>query len=407
MQNDKLSVRYIIVSSALSVVITLYILWLLTIYVPEKIANILHIPTTTETLSATESHTQAAIPDIVERAAPAVVSVVISANVPVVERYFENYDPFKDFFGGGFGFQIPQQRQIGTEKREIGGGTGFFVSKDGYIITNRHVVDTEKADYSVVTNEGKTYDVEVIAKDPSLDIAVLKVKKADQEFPFLSFGDSSALRLGSSVIAIGNALAEFPNTISVGVISGLSRHITAGDRGGKTENLDGLIQTDAAINQGNSGGPLLDMQGTVIGVNVAVAGNSENIGFALPVDMVKNVYASVEQFGEIIRPYIGVRYVDINEALKKANNLSVDYGILVIRGENRTDLAVIPGSPADKAGIEENDIILEMDGKKLNGKENFAQIIRDHNVGDTVTLKLLHDGKEREIEVTLEKMPNG
>lgn len=348
--------------------------------------------------------TTRSVPDVVEETIPSVVSVVISADVPVIERYMEEYNPWGGFFGG-FGFQIPRERQIGTEKKTIGGGTGFFVSKEGHIITNKHVVDQAGVEFSVVTNEGRTYPVTVVAKDPTLDIAILKVEDATTTFPALTFGDSETIRLGEEVIAIGNALAEFPNSVSVGVVSGLARNIVARDSMGVPEALDGVIQTDAAINPGNSGGPLLNAHGEVIGVNVAVANGSENIGFSLPVNTVKEVFEGVMEFGEIVRPFIGVRFMEITEAVAKENQLPVDYGILVVRGENRAELAVIPGSPADKAGIEENDIILEIDGVKIDEKVNFAQKIRTYQVGDTITLKVLHDGDEKEVEVKLEKAP--
>lgn len=342
------------------------------------------------------------IPDVVETAIPAVASIVISADVPVIERYYEDFwSPFGGFFGGN-GFQIPRQRQIGTERQEIGGGTGFFVSADGYLITNRHVVDQEGVEYSVVTNDGETYDVTVVAKDPTLDVAILKVD-ADVDFAFLNFADVESLRLGEPVIAIGNALAEFPNSVSVGVVSGLSRDIVASDGFRFQESLEGVIQTDAAINRGNSGGPLLNMQGRVIGMNVAVAGDGENIGFALPSNVVRSVYESVAEHGEIVRPFLGVRYLQITKDIKERNNLDHEYGVLIVRGENRGDLAVVPGSPADKAGLEENDIILEIDGKKLDGSKSLAALLRTYKVGDSIELTVIHDGDERKVTVTLDR----
>ncbi|MCA9365885.1 trypsin-like peptidase domain-containing protein [Candidatus Kaiserbacteria bacterium] len=323
--------------------------------------------------------------------------------MPVIEQYYDDFwSPFSDFFGNGFGFQIPRQRQIGTERREIGGGTGFFVSADGYLITNKHVVDQEGVSYTVVANDGKSYDVVVVAKDPTLDVAILKVD-ADTDFPFLTFAPITELRLGEPVIAIGNALAEFPNSVSVGVVSGLSRDIEAGDGFRFRESLEGVIQTDAAINRGNSGGPLLNLKGEVIGVNVAMAGNGENIGFALPSNVVSSVYESVAKHGEIIRPFLGVRYMQITKEIADKNNLDIDYGVLIVRGEERTDLAVIPGSPADKAGLEENDIILEVDGTKLDGTKSLSALLRTFNVGDKIKLKLMHDGEEKDVIVELEK----
>jgi serine protease Do len=340
--------------------------------------------------------------DVVAKSDPAVVSIVITKDMPVYEQYTQNYNPFGDLFGG---FNIPSQKQTGTEKQTIGGGSGFFVSADGYIATNNHVVDDSAADYTVVTSDGKEYAAKVLAKDSTLDVAVLKIDGTN--FPYLSFADSDKLQLGQSAIAIGNALAEFQNSISLGIVSGLSRSITAGDQSsGKTEQLEGVIQTDAAINPGNSGGPLLDIRGYVIGVNVAVEYDAQSIGFALPSNTVKSVVDSVIKNGEIVRPYLGVRYIPVTSSLKDKNNLSVDYGVLVSRGATAEDLAVIPNSPASKAGIVEGDIILEIDGTKIDASRSLASIVRQKQVGDTVTLKVLHNGEEKEVKVTLEKLPS-
>ncbi len=335
----------------------------------------------------------------VEKATPAVVSIIITKDVPILKQYYEeSTDPFNDFFG-----QIPQYKQEGTEKKEVGGGSGFIVSQDGYLITNKHVVEDEEAEYTVFTNDGKEYKAEVLAKDSLNDIAVLKIDA--ENLPYLTFGDSEKLRVGQSVIAIGNPLLEFSNSVSVGVISGLSRSIIAGDSiFGNSEQLEGVIQTDAAINPGNSGGPLLNLKGEVIGVNVAIA-SGENLGFSLPSNMVSKVFKSVKETGKIVRAYLGIRYIPVTAQLKEANNLEVDYGILVIKGQNTEELAVIPGSPADKAGLEENDIILEIDGKKIDNETSFAHIIAEKEVGDKITLKVLHDGDEKEVTVTLEETP--
>jgi len=362
-----------------------------------------------ETVKRDVASEESRVIDVVEKASPAVVSIVITKDVPVIEQYYQEFDPFgddffNDFFGNNsFRFRIPQQKQNGTEKREVGGGSGFFISADGYIVTNKHVVNDDKAEYTVLTNDGKKYDAEILAKDGTLDVAILKVKGGG--FPYLSFGDSDKLKPGQTVIAIGNALAEFRNSISVGVVSGLSRSVVAGDMFGRSEQLEGVIQTDAAINPGNSGGPLLDIAGRVVGVNVAVSRGAENIGFALTSNTVKSIADSVKQHGEIVRPYLGVRYTQITGNLKKKNNLTVDYGVLVSRGETPEDLAVIPGSPADKAGIVENDIILEVNGVKLEQGKSLASIIRQKDIGQIVKLKILHKGSEKEIEVRLEKAP--
>jgi len=330
------------------------------------------------------------------------VSIIISKEVPKYEAYIDpnqQQNPFGDLFPDFF-FNVPQYRQNGTEKKEIGGGSGFFVSSDGLIVTNKHVVDQKDVEYTVFTNDGKKHIAKVTARDPILDIALIKIEGSN--FPYLSLGNSDSLQVGQSVIAIGNALAEYRNTVSVGVISGLARSVTAGDSSGNTELLDHVIQTDAAINPGNSGGPLLDLSGRVIGVNVAIAQGSQNIGFALPINSVKSAIESVKNTGKIVRPYLGIRYVSINSEMKEKNNLSVDYGVLVKAGATASELAVIPGSPADKAGIVENYIILEINGTKLDDKATLASLIRQKNIGDVITLKILHKGVEKTVQVTLE-----
>jgi serine protease Do len=349
----------------------------------------------------------------VEKANPAVVSIVVTKDVPIIERYYEDvpgapFDPFGDFFGGDdffspFNFRVPQYRQKGTEKREVGGGSGFIVSDDGLVVTNRHVVEQDGVEYTVFMNDGEKFDAQVLAKDTVHDLAVIKID--GQDLPYLEFGDANELKVGQTVIAIGNALAEFRNTVSVGVVSGLSRSITAGDGIGQAEQIDEVIQTDAAINPGNSGGPLLNTAGQVVGVNVAMALGSENIGFALPANAASNIVDSVKETGRIVRPYVGVRYTMVTPVLVQKNNLPVDYGALITRGETAEDLAVMPGSPADKAGLSEGDIILEVDGVKLEGKTTLASIIRQHKVGDTLGLKLLSRGEEKTLNVTLKEIP--
>jgi serine protease Do len=339
----------------------------------------------------------------VKKTNPAVISIIISQNVPKYETYIDpnqSQNPFGDLFPG-FSFNVPQYRQNGTQKQDVGGGSGFLVSSDGLIVTNKHVVDQTNAEYTVFTNDGKKHTAKIVAKDPVLDIALIKIEGSG--FPYLSLGNSDSLQVGQSVIAIGNALAEFRNTVSVGVVSGLARSITAGDNlSGSTETLDHVIQTDAAINPGNSGGPLLDLSGNVVGVNVAIAQGSQNIGFALPINSVKSAIESVKNTGKIVRPYLGIRYVAIDAAMQQANKLSVDYGVLVKAGQNQNELAVIPGSPADKAGIVENDIILQVDGTKLDDTNSLASLIREKNIGGVITLKILHKGAEKTVQVTLE-----
>ncbi len=353
-----------------------------------------------ETVMVTENDL---VVEMIEKVNPAVVSVVVTKDVPIYEQYYEQFNPW-GMFGGGF--SIPRTRESGTEEREVGGGSGFIVSEEGLVVTNRHVVSDNEARYSILTNDGKTFAVEVLARDQLLDIAILKINDLpnDTKLTHLSFGDSEGLKLGQSVVAIGNALAEFRNSVSVGVVSGLSRSIIATDELGRSENLDQVIQTDAAINPGNSGGPLLNINGEVVGVNVATSRDADNIGFALPAHVVKGVVESVKENGKIVRPFLGVRYTMITPQLQEKNNISVDYGALVARGESKDELAVMPGSPADLAGIVENDIILSIDGEKLQEKD-LATILRSKKVGDVIKVMVLHKGEEVEKEIKLEEMP--
>ncbi|MDP3997458.1 MAG: trypsin-like peptidase domain-containing protein [Candidatus Andersenbacteria bacterium] len=367
------------------------------------LGNSTAVPAAESTGSAASSGQPDSVVNVVKETSPAVVSVVITKDVPVLEQYYPS-QPFNNFFGNPFfNFNVPQLRQNGTQKQEVGGGSGFLVSADGMIITNKHVVDQTDAQYSVLTNDGKTYDATVIARDPSNDIAVLKIDA--NNMPFLQFDDSDQLQVGQTLIAIGNALGEFRNTVSVGVLSGVSRSITAGDGQGQAEHLSNVIQTDAAINPGNSGGPLLNLSGKVVGVNVAIAQSGQNIGFALPSNLVKGIAETVAKTGRIIRPFLGIRYVQITPALKDQNKLSVDYGVLIARGSDSSQLAVVPGSPADKAGLQENDIILEVGGQKLDENTSLSSMVSSKNVGDTLTLKVLHQGQEKTVTVTLAEVP--
>lgn len=337
---------------------------------------------------------------IVEKASPAVVSIVASKDVPKVR----NTGPF-----GGFPFFFVdpyQQEESGpqgsdTERQRVGSGTGFFVTEDGLIVTNKHVVSDESADYTVLLDGGKEYPAVVLARDPINDLAVIKVEGSG--FPTLELGDSDALKAGQTVIAIGNSLGEFANSVSKGIISGLRRDLVAGTGFGDEEQLTDIIQTDAAINPGNSGGPLLDVSGKIIGVNVAVARGAENVGFALPSNQLRRIVEDVKATGKISSAYMGVRYTLLDEQAQKDNALPFAYGALVLRGTRPTEFAVIPGSPADKAGIVENDIILEIDGQRIDAEHPLGNVLAKYRPGETVTVKLWHKGETKDIRVILEE----
>ena len=339
----------------------------------------------------------------VKKASPAVVSIIISKDMPVYEQQmvnpFGNNDFFSQFFGNSPQFQVPQYQQKGTEKKKVGAGSGFIVSADGYIVTNRHVVADETAEYTAVLADGRTFPVKVLARDPSNDVAVLKVEATG--LPTLAYGDSDALQVGQRAIAIGYALGEFGNTVSSGIVSGLQRSLKGVSDGQSSENLFGVIQTDAAINPGNSGGTLLNLKGQVIGVDVAIVQGSQNIGFALPINDVRRAVETVRKGGKLVRPFLGIRFVMIDKDIKKANQLSVDNGALIVRGDKQTDLAVLPGSPADKAGLMENDIVLEVSGQKLTEDFPLDQALSKYAPGDKITLKVLHRGEEKTVAVTL------
>ncbi len=331
--------------------------------------------------------------EVVKNVSPAVVSIIASKDLPIIEQCYTS--PFGDneALNQAFPeFVIPQLCKRGTEKKQISAGSGFIVRGDGMIVTNKHVVQDREAEYTVVMNDEKKFSAKVLVRDPLEDVALLKIDAKD--LPHLSMGDSNTLRTGQRVIAIGNALGEFQNTVSLGVISGLSRTLVASG-----ETLRSVIQTDAAINPGNSGGPLIDLEGNVIGVNTAIAAGAQSVGFALPINVIKKDIASVEKTGKIVYPFLGVRYAMINEDLKKARNLAVAEGALV--GGGQDGAAVTAGSPAAFAGIREGDIIIEFAGERVTKSNALGDIINRHKVGDTVSVKLLRDGKEMTLQLAL------
>lgn len=336
---------------------------------------------------------------LVEKNSTGVVSIVISKDVSKIRDLGNGFFPGFPFFTP---FDVPKndsQNSGATEKQKIGSGSGFFVSADGLIITNKHVVADEQADYTVIANGGNEYRAKVLARDPNNDIAILKIEGSN--FPTLTLGDSDQLKVGQTVVAIGNALGEFSDSVTSGIVSGLKRSVSAGSGLGMEERLTDIIQTDAAINPGNSGGPLFNLSGAVIGINVAMAQGAENVGFALPINSVKRVIEQVSTTGKISVPYIGVRYIILNDALQKENDLPYNYGALVLRGRNMTDFAVIPGSPADVAGLGENDIILEINGAKIDENRPLSNVVSQYSAGDQITLTVWHKGKETAVKVTL------
>ena len=334
------------------------------------------------------------IVEIARKVCPGVITIIISKDLPKVEGFYSF--PF-----GGQEFIFPKIENGKKEKTKIGGGSGFIVSPDGYVMTCSHVVGDPEADYTVILDPKHKYPAKILAKDPLVDVAILKLN--DKKLSYLELGDSDKINLGETVVAIGNPLGEFEDTLSAGIVSGLSRKITAyGGLPLKATSLRGLIQTDAAINPGNSGGPLVNMEGKVIGINTAMVMGAQNIGFAIPINYAKRIFEEVQKYGKIVRPFLGVRYVILNQEISKANKLPMDYGALVVR-ENLGEPAVLKGSAADKAGLKEYDIILEMDGKKITEENPLADLLAQHKIGDEINFKTLREGKEINLKVKLEE----
>lgn len=285
-------------------------------------------------------------------------------------------------------------------RESISAGSGFIITSNGLIATNKHVVSDETAKYYVYTSDGKKYDAKVLARDPYKDFAVLKIDA--KSLQVAEFGDSDKLQIGQWVIAIGNALGEYENTVTIGVVSGKNRQVSPTDPStGQTESLEGMIQTDASIFPGNSGGPLLNLKGQVVGINTA-KGADQGLGFAIPINALKSAIDSVEKNGKIIRPMLGIRYIPVTSEVKQNYNLTVDNGVLIYAGEGQQ--AVVPGSPAAKAGLKLGDVITAVDGEQVAEDNSLANLIQKYQVGDKVELTVIRDKKEMKVSVRLAEL---
>lgn len=316
--------------------------------------------------------------EVVDRVVPAVVSIVIKKDRKVLdpeERQAFLFDPTGVDANGYV---------------EVGGGTGFFMSADGYVVTNRHVVNDADAYYFVVTNDGAELPARVVAKDTLFDLAVLDLE--GDGYPTVPLGNSDEIRIGQTVIAIGNTLSEYQNTVTKGVISGIHRQVWAGDGFGGDEVIDNAIQTDAAINPGNSGGPLINLLGEVVGINTAVSFEGASIGFAIPVNDAKKIIDDVREYGRIVRPWLGVRYVSLTPTIAAEDGLQVDQGAYVVGGEGTN--AVFPGSPADVAGLKEGDVIVAVGNDPVTDENPLGELIGKHAPGDELVLDVVR-GEER------------
>lgn len=333
---------------------------------------------------------ESVVTDVVKKYGPSVVTVS-------EEIQTESLSPFD--LGPFSIFGLPQQEdQQPTQPQNI--GTGFIINNNGLVVTNKHVVSDTNSKYQIITNNDKKYDVQKIYRDPLNDVALLKIdpgQNPGETLQSVELGDSSKLQVGQFVIAIGTALGEFRSTVTTGVISGLGRGITAGSSfQGYAERLDNVIQTDAAINPGNSGGPLLNSSGQVIGVNTAIAQSGQNIGFALPINVIKDSLNNFNETGQFNRPYLGVGYKMIDKSTALEN--SVPEGAYVRQ--------VVKDSPASKVGIKKGDIITKIDGERIQGDTELGKIIAKKKVGDIISLDVFRSGKTQTFKSTLESAPN-
>jgi len=333
--------------------------------------------------------------EIVESEGNLINTIVKDVNPSVVSITVKATATSQDFFGF--------EREFETE----GAGTGFIISDQGYVVTNRHVVSEEVTEVSVTLADGTTIeDVEIVGrtnKSDPLDVAFLKIPDAAKYgLKAVQLGDSAKVEVGDRVVAIGNALGQFQNTVTSGIISGFGRDIEAFDGGG-VETLQNLFQTDAAINGGNSGGPLVNSASEVIGINVATA-SADNISFAIPINDVKSLVETVLSEGKLERPYLGVRYVPLTPDVSPQLDLSVEQGAYIPES-NPGRPSIIADSPAAKAGLQEGDIIIEIGGTKLDEKNTLVSILGKRRVGEVVDLKIIRDDEEKIIAVTLEAAP--
>lgn len=336
------------------------------------------------------------ISQIAKTVGPSVVSVNVNISNPSSSQ-------------GGFGlfgFSQPEQEQAA--------GTGIIISSGGLIVTNRHVVPAGTTSVSVTLSDGtELKNVSVVGRtndNDSLDVAFLKINDAQgHKLTPAVIGDSSAVQVGDAVVAIGNALGQFQNTVTSGIISGYGRSVQAGNGSGNSssaENLDDLFQTDAAINEGNSGGPLVNMNGQVIGINTAIAGGAQNIGFAIPINDLRGLISQVLQTGKFSRPYLGVRYIPLTADVANEYNLTVQNGAFIAPSSDPTNPSVISGSPADQAGLQTNDIITAVGSAAIDQTHSLTSLLDQHQPGDKITLSVLRGGKTIRLNVTLGSMPS-
>jgi serine protease Do len=322
---------------------------------------------------------QQSVTNIVDRVYDSTVSIVIKKDLVL---YRNNPYSF---------FNTPVRKS--TQK--VWWGTWFFITKDGYIITNKHVVENEDASYTVITSDNREYEAKILAIDPITDLAVIKIE-SDKGFQPLHFVDhTDGIHIGQFVVAVGNALSELQNSVSLGIVSGKNRVVEW-----TWYKLAWLLQTDAAINPGNSGGPLVNLDGDVVGINTAIATNSDGIWFSIPLTDRKVSYllSSIQEYGTIKKPFIGVNYILLSDSVSKELGKTVSYGAYI----SEEDGSIVKWSSAEKYGLRPGDIILEIDGQKITFKNDLNTMIQNKIPGDELQLKVLRKpGKQEDIELKL------
>jgi serine protease Do len=336
---------------------------------------------------------------VVEAVTPAVASVVVKKERGDVYASSKQYGSF--FYNPYLTDEILSDEDS-KEFIEVSSGTAFFVTEDGYLLTNKHVVSMVDAKFFVVTNDGEEIEAKFVDSDPFLDIAILKVE--GNGFPTTVLGDSNNIKIGQTVIAIGNTLSEFRNTVTKGVISGRDRKLTAGVSTSSTAVIEQAIQTDAAINPGNSGGPLINLLGEVIGINTAVSISGESVGFAIPINVAKRAVRDIKEFGKIVRPWLGIRYAIVTPKKGDDQTALFKVGALITsdKGQAEND-SIFIGSPAEKAGLKDQDIIVAINEKEISEKVSLAEMLAIFRPGDEITITYLRGEEKRDAVVTLEE----
>lgn len=326
---------------------------------------------------------------------PAVVSIVVKHKLKVGGAEIITVNPQT-------GEVSREKTPVTEEEKEYGRGTGFIVRQDGMIVTNKHVVNADNPIITVFLNDGNSYPATVMGKDPLNDIAILKIE--GKNFPTVLIGNSDDLEIGQTVLAVGNSLGLYQNTVTKGIVSGVGRSVTAGDGRGLLETIPDSIQTDASINHGNSGGPLITLDGSVVGINTATINGAQGVSFAIPMSIVTPIVSSLVRNGKIVHARMGVRFIMITPEIRAEKKLPVSDGAYLAKGAGG-EAAIVPGGPGDKAGLREGDIITEINGIKLDQRRSLQNIIANLIPGTIINFKIIRGDVTLGLSTTLDEMP--